>query len=116
MQVREDDLREDGSSSGVNPESEISNMPDGTRHTQLSKPSFIKSGLVGEGWWKGNLEIIELRNIEGNGFNKGCRFEKLRVEQFLTLYLNEFRHNKMHVLLHDLKITSRHKDFRVLIY
>jgi cytochrome P450 family 9 len=36
MQVREDDLREDGSSSGANPESEISNMPDDTRGTKMS--------------------------------------------------------------------------------
>jgi cytochrome P450 family 9 len=35
MQVREDDLREDGSSSGANPESEISNMPDDTRGTKM---------------------------------------------------------------------------------
>jgi cytochrome P450 family 9 len=41
MQVREDDLREDGSSSGVNPESEISNMPDDTRSTKISKHPFI---------------------------------------------------------------------------
>jgi len=60
MQVREDDLREDGSSSGANPESEISNMPDDTRGTKMSKPSFIKRGLVVGGWWKVNLEITEL--------------------------------------------------------
>ena len=46
MQVREDDLREDGSSSGVNPESEISNMPDDTRSTKISKPTFIERGLL----------------------------------------------------------------------
>jgi cytochrome P450 family 9 len=60
MQVRGDDLREDGTSSGVNPESEISNIPDGTKSTKMSKPPSIKRGLVGEGWWKVNLEIIEL--------------------------------------------------------
>lgn len=57
MQVRDDDLREDGNSSGVNPESEISSIPNDTRNTKISKPCFIKRGLVGEGWWKVNLEI-----------------------------------------------------------
>jgi cytochrome P450 family 9 len=38
MQVREDGLREDGSSSGMNPDSEISSVPDGTRNTKISKP------------------------------------------------------------------------------
>lgn len=36
MQVRQDDLREDGSSSGVNAESEISGMQDDTRNTKIS--------------------------------------------------------------------------------
>jgi hypothetical protein len=49
MQVRDDDLREDGSSSGVNPESEISNLPDDTRSTKISKHPFNKRGLVVEG-------------------------------------------------------------------
>jgi len=64
MQVREDDLREDGSSSGVNPESEISNIPDDTRGTKISKPPFIKRGLVDEGWWKVNLEITEIWDVK----------------------------------------------------
>lgn len=85
MQVREDDLREDGSSSGVNPESEISNMPDDTRGTKMSKSPFIKRGLVGEGLCKVNLEIIELWDVKGNGFTTGCCFEKLRVEQFFNI-------------------------------
>ena len=85
MQVREDDLREDGSSSGVNPESEISSMPDGTRGTKISKPPFIKTGLVVEGWWKVNLEITELWDVKVNGFTAGCHFEKLRVEQFFSV-------------------------------
>ena len=75
MQVRDDDLREDGNSSGVNPESEISSIPDDTRNTKISKPSFIKRGLVGEGWQKVNLEIIELWDVNGNGFTVGCCFE-----------------------------------------
>jgi cytochrome P450 family 9 len=65
MQVREDDLREDGSSRGVNPESEISSMPNDTRNTKISKPSFFKWGLVGEEWWKVNLVIIELWDVRG---------------------------------------------------
>jgi len=85
MQVRDDDLREDGRSSSMNPEPEISNMPDDTRTTKISKPSLIKRGLVGEGWWKMNLEIIELWNVKGIGFTTGCRFQKLRVGQFFSI-------------------------------
>jgi hypothetical protein len=85
MQVRDDDLREDGSSSGVNPEPEISNIPDDTRSTKISKPPLIKRGLVGEGWWKVNLEIIELWSVKGNGLTTGCCFEKLRMEQFFSV-------------------------------
>jgi len=87
MQVREDDLREDGSSSGVNPESEISNLPDDTRSTKISKPPFIKRGLVGEGWWKVKLEIIQLWDVKGNGFTTGSHFEIPRLEQFFSLIL-----------------------------
>jgi hypothetical protein len=63
MQVREDGLREDGSSSGVNPKSEISSIPDGTRNTKISKPYFFNLGLVGDGWWKVNLEIVKLWDV-----------------------------------------------------
>jgi hypothetical protein len=87
MQVRQDDLREDGSSSGVNPESEISDMKDDTRNTKISKPWFIKRRLMGEGWWKVNLEITELWDVNGNGFTTGCDIEKLRVEQFSSIIL-----------------------------
>jgi hypothetical protein len=72
MQVRQDDLREDGSSSGVNAESEISGMQDDTRNTKISKPWFIKRGLIGEERWKVNLEITELWDVNGNGFTTGC--------------------------------------------
>ena len=87
MQVREDDLREDGSSSGMKQESEISNMPDDTRSTKISKRPFTKRGLVAEGWWKVNLEIIELWDVKGDGFTTGCHFEKPRVEQFFIVIL-----------------------------
>jgi len=46
MQVREDDLQEDGSSSGVKQESEISNMPDDNRSTKISKCPFTKGGWL----------------------------------------------------------------------
>jgi hypothetical protein len=45
----------------------------------------IKGGLVGEGWWKVKLEIIELWDVKGNGFTTGSRFEKLRVEEFFSV-------------------------------
>jgi hypothetical protein len=57
-----------------------------------------------------NLEIIELLDVKVDSFTTGCRFAKLRVRNFLALYLKEIRHNKIYVLLHDLKITSRHKE------
>jgi hypothetical protein len=41
--------------------------------------------LVGERWWKVNLEITELWNVKGIGFTTGCCFEKLRVEQFFSI-------------------------------
>jgi cytochrome P450 family 9 len=60
MQVRENDLREDGSSHGVDPESMLSGTQDNTRNTKISKPWFIKRGYMDEGWWKVKLEITEL--------------------------------------------------------
>jgi len=43
-----------------------------------------------------SLQVVALKNYNSSNF--------------LVLYLKEIRHNKIYVLLHDLKITSRHKD------